>query len=299
MNIQKCGYKDFKLHTLQWFMIDVCNMKCSYCIEGFGNSEYLKKCDFNKNKTKQESYKKVLKLLNLKKVPKFNIELLGGEPTLHPKFNYILESLTKIDQCDKIEIMTNLKNGKRIFENVKPVDKILINPSIHFESYDKDSIQKNIKNLIDRGFRLTPTVMLHDKCEYWDKMVEFFNFCLDNNVKYDVSYLYNTGFGYKSKYSEEFYNIFTKYIKRDERTWPFQVDGVEGNYNYDDIITNKMSNLKGINCKPLRWVIDYKGGIYNACSKMPFLLYMNKETTIKCPFGNCGCDIQWDYEKHF
>tara|TARA_R110000868_G_scaffold102251_4_gene281629 strand:- start:14220 stop:15119 length:900 start_codon:yes stop_codon:yes gene_type:complete len=299
MNIQKCGYKNFKLHTLQWFMIDVCNMKCSYCIEGFGNSDFLKTCDFKSNKIKQESYKKVLKILNIKRVPKFNIELLGGEPTLHPQFNYILESLTSIEQCIGIEIMTNLKNGERIFENVIPNDKVLINPSIHFESYDKDSIQRNIKDLIGRGFRLTPTIMLHDKSAYWDKMLEFFNFCINNNIKYNVSYLYKTGFGYDSKYTEEFNTIFKDFIKGDERTWPFQVDDVKGNYSYDEIINNKMANLKNINCKPLRWIIDYKGGIYNACSKLPFILHMNKETTIKCPFNTCGCDIQWDYEKHF
>ena len=39
--------------------------------------------------------------------------------------------------------------------------------------------------------------------------------------------------------------ILYGYIKNDDRTWPFQVDGVQGNYSYDDIITNmNMNELK-------------------------------------------------------
>ena len=297
MKIEKCGYSGFNLHTFQWFLIDLCNMKCSYCIEGYGDKNYTSSCNVHKSKIFSNIFKKVLKMIDLKSTPNFDIELLGGEPTLHPNFDCIVNELTKNEKCQNIYILTNLKQSKKNFKNINPNNKICINASIHFENYNS-SIEDDCLFLKERGFNVLPVIMLHDNKKYWGDIENFLLFCKKNKMEYNISFLYDTVYGYKPIYTNKFYERFNKYIKDDKRSWPFTIDGVNRNYSYREVLDNKLHELKNINCKPLRWVIDYKGSIYNACTKEPYLIRKKSNKFIKCPMECCGCDIQWSYEKY-
>ena len=79
----------------------------------------------------------------------FDIEVEGGEPTLHPDILTILQTLNKIDKCQKIQLITNIVKPLSFFEQLdKPeYNKLEIAPSYHPEYHKKD---KYVKKLIQK-----------------------------------------------------------------------------------------------------------------------------------------------------
>lgn len=64
------------------FLTRKCNLKCPYCFaDEFVNQK-------NQDVT-LENFKKILNFIKVDKTSK--VGLIGGEPTLHPKFNEILD----------------------------------------------------------------------------------------------------------------------------------------------------------------------------------------------------------------
>ena len=73
---------------VHWDITTVCNFKCSYCYARrsyLPKNEWMKTIDFSKMQL-------VIKALEKSTLPVF-LGLLGGEPTLHPRFFEILEIL--------------------------------------------------------------------------------------------------------------------------------------------------------------------------------------------------------------
>ena len=86
-NVLNAGFKNRNLLTFSWDIIKVCQYRCDYC---YAFDILEKKMD----KRLINLYKLIL--LKLKKVKyDFNVELLGGEPTMHPKIEDILRTLQR------------------------------------------------------------------------------------------------------------------------------------------------------------------------------------------------------------
>ena len=134
-----------------------CNLNCSYC---FAN-EFV-----NKDNTdiSFENFTKAIEFLTNESNVK--IGLIGGEPTIHPKFLEILESLIINQKIDQVTIYTNgieLSNFINTISN--PKVKLLVNlnniKSIGEYNYNKiisnlDELifNQNMKNRVNLGINL-------------------------------------------------------------------------------------------------------------------------------------------------
>ena len=120
------------MKTVIWALSKKCNYCCSYCCASKVND--------------RDNIEKILYLIN-----KFNddlqIILYGGEPTIFPKFEYILNN---IDKRHQIKILTNgsrtIEWWDRIIKQYKNIKKISI--SIHFE------FLSNIDEIIEKIYFL-------------------------------------------------------------------------------------------------------------------------------------------------
>ncbi len=103
--ISSSGLKNYNKFIFAWELNNVCQYRCSYCYA----NEWLEK-DFNEKYS--GIYKNVLtkiKLLDIKKIS-YDLELLGGEPTIHPNFFDILSFINKLKKCNITQIVTNIAN---------------------------------------------------------------------------------------------------------------------------------------------------------------------------------------------
>jgi hypothetical protein len=290
-----CGIKDYNIKTFTWKLIDVCNQKCAYCNEGFGSDEFRPKSSFFKNQSQIDSYKNVLKILKLKFIGPFEVDIIGGEPTLHPHIYSIIEQINSIDNCKQISLLTNLKKPFSFYEKFNSIayNKLLFCPSIHFDYYTPELLKKCVEINKFKHTKIIPIVMLHDDKKHWDNMENFITALIKHNVEYTISFI-NSCFEYTTNYTSEFYSRFNKFIVVDANKYLFNDNLLLNKY---DIHLNKLNAFKGWKCKPLRYIIKHTGEIINACTDKQ-MSFVNSEQFAICPKTECDCDIQWNYEKY-
>lgn len=80
-------------------MTDVCNLKCPYC---FAN-EFVNK---DKNEISEEAFDKAVEFI-VGDGTHSTVGLIGGEPTIHSNFEYLLRKLIRNPKVNKIVIYTN------------------------------------------------------------------------------------------------------------------------------------------------------------------------------------------------
>lgn len=126
---------------------DYCNLSCSYC---FARNTY----SMNKKYITLNNFKLALDFI-LKDNEEL-IGLIGGEPTLHPKFYEILELLNCDERVKNILLFTNGTQLQQMITTLEcPKASILLNfnnESDIGENYTK--IIKNINELYERGYDL-------------------------------------------------------------------------------------------------------------------------------------------------
>ena len=294
-NIVSCGIKNYNFKTFTWKLIDVCNQQCSYCNEGFGSEQFRPKSSFFKDEKQRTSYKNVLKILKLRSIGKFEVDIIGGEPTLHPDIHDILFNINSIENCEEISLLTNLKKPLSFFKDMdlKCYDKVLICPSIHFEYYNHDLLEKCIEISKFKYIKLIPIVMLHDNQRHWDNMEYFMSKLIENKIEYNISFI-NSCYDYNVNYNYEFYQRFDKFFTQDDNTYLFNDNLSLDKY---DIHRNKLMYFNGWKCKPLRYIITHAGEILNACTGTR-MSFTNNDSFVKCPQNICDCNVHWNYEKY-
>lgn len=293
--IVNCGIKNYSLKTFTWKLIDVCNQKCAYCVEGFGSDEFRPKSSFFKDESQINSFNTVLKILKLKSLGDFEVDIIGGEPTLHPHIYEIIETLNKIPNCKETSVLTNLKKPFSFFEkfNDEKYNKLLFCPSIHFEYYSPELLDKCIKINNFKHTKIIPIVMLHDNPKHWNNMETFISGLIEHNIEYTISFI-NSYYDYIVNYTPEFYSRFNKFFTYDDNEYLFNDKLLLDKY---DIHSNQLMNFTGWRCKPRRYVIKHTGEISNACTGKP-LSFIDNDSFITCGVNKCECDTQWNYEKY-
>tara|TARA_R110000787_G_scaffold179012_1_gene290738 strand:+ start:4430 stop:5359 length:930 start_codon:yes stop_codon:yes gene_type:complete len=298
LNLIKAGIKNYNIKTFSWHLVDVCNQACTYCNEGFGSDETRPKSTFFKDKKQTQSYEMVLRRLKIKSLGKFEVDLLGGEPTLHANLFEIIESLNLIDNCIEISLITNLKKGFSYYEkfNNKKYNKLLMCPSIHMDYYNDELLDKLIRINKLGHFKLLPIIMIHDNKKYYSKIKKLLDTLINENIEFTVSFLFDAG-GYTVNYDNEFLEEMNVYADKDDNRYIFESDsGKKLALNKHSIYNNKLTNFNGWKCTPLRYKINHFGGIFNVCSNKPLPMTGQSEC-IECPHTSCLCDIQWKFDK--
>ena len=80
-------------------MTDVCNLNCPYC---FAN-EFVNK---DRNEITEENFDKAVDFI-VGDGSRFSVGLIGGEPTIHSRFEYFVRKLINDDRVKTIVVYTN------------------------------------------------------------------------------------------------------------------------------------------------------------------------------------------------
>jgi organic radical activating enzyme len=293
--IVRAGIRNFNFKTFTWNLIDVCNQRCAYCNEGFGSDQFRPKSSFFKNQSQIDSYKTVLKILKLKSIGPFEVDIIGGEPTLHPHIYEIIEEVNSIENCKEISLLTNFKKPFSFYEKFdnELYNKLLICPSIHFDYYTQELLEKCVSASKFKHIKIIPIIMLHDNMSHWDNMEKFITALIENNIDYNISFL-NSCYDYVVNYSDEFYSRFTKYFVHDDNEYLFNDKLLLTKY---DIHSSSLNTFGDWSCKPLRYIVKHTGEILNACTKSR-MSFLDEQPFVKCPHNECNCNVQWNYEKY-
>lgn len=315
-NIQSAGDKQYKTLELWWHLLHKCNYRCTYCYA----------YDYITSDTPENYYdvwSSVIKRLKLKSIPEFTVDILGGEPTIHPHLKEILYELSNIDKLQCCTYYTNLSKPVEYYvELTKSLnDKILGGFSYH-PTYDKGAYSDKIKQLFDKGLKFYVSVNLMYDERYWDQTSELIKILLKFNIDFELNLLQETkkykGFrvgdnqntspdetnkhtnkvnkflekyGYKEWYEKKNFIAKTKYVTRTNNV--HHLTDLEIRGNGLDKFYNKF------NCPAWAWNISHEGRITNVCTGIDVdLLFKECGKKIVCPVkGGCTCGSLFRYPK--
>lgn len=122
-----------------------CNLSCPYC---FADNE-INLCE--EKTMSEENFDKIITILKNNNVKE--IRLIGGEPTLHPLFGYLLTKLVKDDFFEHIHFFSNMTFSKELREliiNLNDIKDISILPNFNNEEIvgkKFNTIKSNIREL--------------------------------------------------------------------------------------------------------------------------------------------------------
>ena len=294
------GLKDYNILTFSWYVINTCQFRCDYC----SVLEFLplvKKA----NPLHLKNYKEILKILSLKILPQYKIELQGGEPTLHPNFFEIIESLNNYKNNTLTEIITNLHKPLDFYKklNEKKYNKVSMTTSFHPQYHDVKKYFEKVKEINKyENIKIRPNVNLSDNKKYWDKTILLMDMFIENNINFGTNKLFNAH-KYVTKYDSSFNKKFNSYI---EKTIGEGVNSKKIPYKYNDgsikYFNEYEVSKKGLNkfikykCVPKYWIINYDNLIYNSCTGDKFdIVKRNWSKCVSCSVCT-GC---LEEEKYF
>jgi hypothetical protein len=230
----------------------------------------------------------------------FVLEFLGGEPTLHPHILEITKELNKLENCTKIELVTNLAKKISYFEefDIPECNKLEITPSYHPEYKD---------GFLDKCFELKKfnniyyylNVNLSDDPGEWEYIKHILSKSEELNM--GINFLFATE-EWEPNYTEEFFQYFKEELKRIsflKIPYTFS-NGITEDLTEQDIIKNNLHRFKGFKCKALMYEIGLNGVISNVCTYKKQPLMLSKDSLISeviCPQDNCNCDLMYNFHK--
>jgi MoaA/NifB/PqqE/SkfB family radical SAM enzyme len=146
----------YDIHLI-WDILGVCNFKCDYCLaESQHSSDNLKFIDV----------KKVREVLDTTGFT-YEINLVGGEPTLIPNF---LEICSELTQNHHLFLSTNLSHSfvfERMIQDVDPSHITGIDASFHVEERERKSSFKqfaeSFHKLRKAGFPISANYVAHPR----------------------------------------------------------------------------------------------------------------------------------------
>ena len=311
----KAGHDDYNEIFFSWQLIDKCQYNCTYC----SSVNYNLNTFNNKN---LKVWKPFLRMLNMSRLGiKFTVELLGGEPTIHPDIHEIIKKLSENKNCTGIDLITNLAKPYSFYEkfySVESKNKLALLTSYHPEYHNTSFTEKIIK-LHNLGIVVIPLINLHDKSLYWDKTILTINTLKENNINYNINLLFEVQDGiykgYKPNYTDEFFKKFNNILKDDKLNTPCRLhegaspvesekqcdkqisknlttgyenipyEDKNGKYYYTEkeIIVNDYAKFKGWNCKPMIYYVNMDCIIENGCTSEKISLFeLTKKNLKKC-----------------
>ena len=315
-DIVSAGDSRYELITFSWDIIDVCQYNCSYCSA----------MNFNLNTVKHnpqvlEAWKNVITALSLKSINMpFAVEILGGEPTLHPHIYEIIEKLCEIDNCIQVDLITNLAKPLKFFQKLdnNTNEKLSIEASYHPEYCGAPYIQKVIELNKSQYITIYPNINLSDDPKSWSDTKELIDTFICNDVKVGFNFLQEVPDGkvggWKPNYTDEFWDFFKGYIEPEafdyqvhstkedqtprEKALTFlrdhagaittnieynTVDGQSHILTEGEINRYNLRRFKGWSCRAMMYHISMDGIIKNHCTHEVLKIYnLNKRELTSC-----------------
>ncbi len=277
------NYRD--ILNIAYMVSNVCNYKCSYCFDGCNDGSKRFKEDWTKVSDNLIHLLDYYKDHSPKK--KFEISLLGGEPTL---WKYLPEFCSKLKSNHNVSIMI-VSNGSRTLdwwkENSKYFDQVVL--SFHIQETDVNHFISVADVLYENNVVVTGLVMMDP--DYWTQCVDAIEKLktskhtwainlqsLEDNSKRKITYTDEQAEFIKShsliRRGNWIYllkNIFKSYYYQKEPVATF-ADGNKQKLQSNEIILNDWNHFKGWNCNigVDRLFINVDGSISGTCGQLLF-----------------------------
>lgn len=295
------GNPDNKMFHFKWVITNWCNYNCSYCT-------MKEQLDPQWSKTNSvSSYKLTLSRLKRFDQP-FELELFGGEPTLHPNIADILAEVKNIQKCVLVHITTNLSRSISFFRRLNSLglSNLHISASLHCEYYTEDFLKK-VKAIHDMEFMgISVIVNLSSKKEDWPLLLSVIDQLEEWGVHYSLNYLVDMPF-WQAGYTDEFFEIFSPIEKR------LANSGQAAQYKYCmgdgsvqhltslQVHQGRLDEFRGYKCTSRFFEIDFAGTFVNTCTRRvakPILVKARDlEVEQPCPRDSCPCSMMYDVYK--
>lgn len=278
-----------------WEIVDKCQYECTYCY----STEFNANDFFTKNKY-HESYKLVLARLRRMEFD-FEVDILGGEPTLHPNMIESIAALNDMPHCKKISLYTNGTERLDYYKEMDVGDKLVICFSYHPE-YHKKIIHKYRQAFaaLSRN-RMFVEVNLYPKQEYFNQVETLIEQLEEEGIPFGVNTIRENKF-WDGVVDAGFIQRFGKHLHdpRERTVKHVSEAGVE--YIPESEIFRKKISYTGYLCEAQRFQITIDGDIINICSgEKVSLTATTKEVVapkIRCPITQpCPCPDMLHYKK--
>lgn len=272
--------------NFHWDTLTICQLKCPYCYaRNIGGKDWGKI-------TSIKTIDKVIEAMSRSTLP-FNLGLLGGEPTIGPHYNYILDKVSSLSNNSKIYVTTNAE---------KDLSLDIIRPRLSFLfSYhpgnctSEEMFLKNVYHMKNNNIKLKVNIILHPKKEFWQKSLNMAIKLKEIGVKIHPHFLYNNWDRTFFKYQKEFWDTFK--IFEDE---PKELFYNEDCFNDYEVYKLKLTNFEGWNCYHNNYEIDVHGRVVQMCKQTDERSDLNKDLDyfknidsvkpIICQYKECNCD---------
>lgn len=267
----------------------ICNHKCPYC--------YARADKHNWGIFMSREYVHNVLLPELSKLYKslsernkhLDIVLLGGEPTLHPLFNEIVEHISSMDT--RVSITSNGTNSYNSLKGRKNVRwAFTYHPS---QVSDMETWIKNILHEKDSWWEVavsplidcwgTEEEILHNS----GKIKKIIEICHNNNIKVQPTFQFNP---YESgDIHIDMSKVITYYSYLEEEK-PIYTFG-ETDINDYTVLKRGYHNLKGCMCINNNFQLTVRGDISRCCTNeyVSWKELPNVNNEIICPLKECTC----------
>lgn len=313
--IIKYERKTPNLIIIDWWLGNFCNYKCHYCFpfSNKGNRRVPPLDVFEHN-----LFYLISKIKENNLIPYF--VLSGGEPTVYNEITKLLKIL-KDNNIGSYIVTNGSRTYNWWFKNQELIDSL--NISYHTEYADKKHIL-NLAKLFQNN-RNTISMMASPKKELFDRMIEAYNFFIENDIteysNLNVKPLYSDKDVYN--YTEEQLKFIKKNVmirckknktKTNYDKTSFGYDAKGNKYTaHSNVLLRINPDFTGWDCSIGREFIsiDYSGNIRANCGekifKKPFNMYKDDleyknfelpEKTVKCTVGKCLCLGLYDVSKN-
>lgn len=288
------GDINLNVYKFKWMLTDWCNYNCSYCAV---------KTEMRDEWSKEDSpspYKLVLSRLE-RFDGQFNIELFGGEPTLHPNIDEILLRLKTMPNRKNVDIITNLSRPIAYFEklNSLAIPNLTVDASLHCDYYTPKFLEKiNQINQME-NIKITVTVNMVNDRKHWPMIFNVINQLKEWDVVCSLHFLYDMPF-WQANYDQEFYDTFVPLQQEMTNIFKYKFgfsDGSVAELSPLEIYEHKYGEFKGFECTANFYDIDYAGTFKNTCTstKVKPMLFKSEDLNkpIICPNERCGCPVMY------
>ena len=282
---------------VHWDITTECNFDCSYC---YAKRDY--QSDWHKTDTWSRQLA-IVEALKLRKYPIF-LGLLGGEPTMHPRFFKLVDIIhSKLihDKLDRLYITTN--GSTNVIKKIKEYSQTYFLWSLHFEHAEKYGSKykkfiDNIKISIDKGFTNRVNIMLLPDEKYYSDYYYVFNELKKLDVQLHPHFLYD----YENEnrklynYTDDFFKEFS-FLENTYKNYIFETSDSYVRLNDFEIFKHKLNHFKDWKCYNNNYEISYDGKCEKICTTEKVDLTRNilffknlKIQDMKCPWNECDCD---------
>lgn len=166
-------------------MTDVCNLHCPYC---FAN-EFVNK---DKNEICEEAFDKAVNFI-VNDGSHNTVGLIGGEPTVHSKFDYFMRKLIQNDKVSKIMLYTNGILIDRYWDVIcHPKTHLLINCNSPKDMGEQQYgiLKKNLDILLNKkmcGDRVTLGINMYSHQFEYDYMLDLLKTFNQKHVRFSIT----------------------------------------------------------------------------------------------------------------